>query len=100
MRPTLGRRQVIPVGDDARISEVAHAISVESTQVWRGYVGPSEAELLTGDGIQRGISGRSIPSSFDLDFHEETELAFECECGRRFRKPETAREHLEEASNG
>lgn len=75
--------------------EAEHFIVVESTQVWRGEVGPSEAELLTGDGSRTNILGREVANSVDLQLHEETKLTFECSCGRRFRKPETARKHLE-----
>lgn len=77
-----------------------HRMKVESTQVWRGEVEPENAELLTGDGNRTNIMGQKIGNTFSLELHEETKLIFECTCGRRFRKPKTAREHLEEESHG
>lgn len=85
----------MPVSDHST-SETEHYISIESTQIWCGEVSPSNAELLTGDGERTNILGERSGNSFDLDFHKEIKLTFECDCGRRFRKPETARDHLEE----
>ena len=79
-------------------NDIEHYIKIESTQVYRGWVSPGEARLLTGDGVQYDsiLREQSDNVSFDLEFQEEVKLTFECACGRRFRKPETAREHLEQ----
>lgn len=76
-----------------------HGIKIESTQVYRGYVEPENPEYLTSDGDGGPHAILEGSKSFSLDFHDEIKLTFECECGQRFRKPETARDHLEEVSN-
>ena len=74
-----------------------HGIRVESTQIYQGYVSPSNASLLTGegDGFDRLLERPTDNESFDLEFHAEKKITFECECGKKFRKGRTAREHLE-----
>lgn len=74
-------------------------MTVESTQVFRGSVTPEMAEFLTHDGesLDRGMGQIRAGHGVAMQFHEEKTRTFECCCGRSFRKPETAREHLEEA---
>jgi len=73
-----------------------HVITVESTQLYRCEVPPEMAEHLTYEGTHRNILGR-VSDGMDapLEFDRELKRTFECSCGRRFRKGETAREHLE-----
>lgn len=87
--------EILTDGGQAR-SGSEHIVTVEATRVFSGDVEPGEAELLTYDGTSRDILGREydnqgVPMAFDT----ETKRTYECSCGRRFRKPETAREHLE-----
>ena len=67
-----------------------HIVDVESTQVFRGSVSPANAELLRADGDSKFNDG------VQLDPVGEVKRTFECSCGERFRKPRTAREHLED----
>lgn len=71
-------------------------MTIESTQVYTGGIGPEEAQRLTGDGESRSPGGRPVGgTAFELEFQREVKLTFECACGRRFLKARTAREHLE-----
>lgn len=77
-------------------SEEEHAITVESTQIYRGEVTPNMAEFLTSDGVERNIYGTEFRRKGPiLELVEEAKITYECTCGRRFRKGKTAREHLE-----
>lgn len=79
------------------MNDTEHLMTVESTQIFHGQVEPSQAELLTSDGTSIDAYGRERTNEgVELDFHDEVKLTFECTCGDRFRKPETAREHLED----
>lgn len=83
--------------NDTSTSETEHVITVESTQVYRGEVPPEIAEHLTNDGARRNIYGTEFEGQGPpLEFVEEVKITYECDCGRSFRKGETAREHLEE----
>lgn len=83
--------------DDSR--DVDHSMIVESTQVWRGEVPPELSERLTSDGTAVDAHGYEEKNvSISLELFEEVKLTFECRCGQKFRKPETAREHLESES--
>ena len=75
-----------------------HVITVESTQVYRGDVPPNQAPFLTSDGerFSRTMQRKVERQGVELEFQKETKRTYECSCGRRFRKPETARAHLEE----
>lgn len=81
---------------DQQTEETEHYVRVESTQVFVGEAAPSEAALLTGEGDppedRQWIGNQGV----SLQFDEEIKCTYECSCGQRFRKPETAREHLEE----
>lgn len=79
------------------MSKDEHIITVESTQVYRGNVTPGLAEFLTNDGkrLDRTTGRERSGEGVELEFHREVKRTYECSCGRRFRKPETAREHLE-----
>lgn len=81
--------------------DTEHAVTVESTQVYRGEVTPERAEFLTNDGqrFDRLIGKQRQGEGVELEIHKEIKRTYECSCGRRFRKPETAREHLEEQRN-
>lgn len=81
---------------DGRSIGDQHTIEIESIQLFRSTVGPDEAELLVGEATGLSITGREMSRAFDLEFHKEKKITFECTCGRRFRKPETAYDHLEE----
>ena len=70
-----------------------HEITIESTQVFKGVVGPSNSERLTGDGEGYTTSGVS------LDPVGEEKCTYECSCGDKFRKARTARDHLEDVSS-
>jgi hypothetical protein len=78
-------------------NSVEHIVTVESTQIWRGSVPPERAEFLTQEGTRRNIYGEEFNGQgVGLEFHHEEKMTFECSCGQRFRKGETAREHLEQ----
>lgn len=68
---------------DTETSDTEHRINVKSVQVWRGEF---DSEFLTDDGLS--------PDAIDLGFEEEVTLTFDCECGDRFRKWDTAAQHL------
>lgn len=81
---------------DTSTNGTEHVVTVEATRVFRGSVEPVEAELLTQDGTRRDILGREYNrQGVPMDLHTEVKRTFECTCGQRFRKGETAREHLE-----
>lgn len=78
--------------------EDEHIIKVESIQVFRGDVEPDMAEFLTNDGVKydRTTESEIGNQGPPMEFHIEERRTFECTCGRRFRKGETARQHLED----
>ena len=69
----------MPATDDTE-----HVIHVRSVQVYRGSF---TAGFIDEDGNLREYAQ-------DLDFHEEKNLSFECSCGSRFQKWDTATDHL------
>lgn len=74
-----------------------HTITIEATRVFRGDVEPEESEFLAHDGMRRDILGREYDrQGVEMAFYKEVRRTYECSCGERFRKPETAREHLQE----
>lgn len=66
---------------------VEHSIHVKSKQVWVAEITPEASFRLTEN------NGPSLEHDYEIS------VSYQCECGARFLKAETAREHLEGASN-
>ena len=79
------------------MSDEEHYIQIESTQVFAAEVGPNEPERLTNDAeVYNQTFGKTEKVGYDMHFDRELKRTFECTCGAKFRKPETARAHLED----
>ena len=61
-----------------------HTVSIQSVQVWKGQF---DADSLTEDGELSQLAE-------EMEFQDETSISFECSCGKRFRKFQTATHHL------
>jgi len=77
-----------------------HTIKVKRTELYECDVTPKNAEMLTYDGERTKYSFEGGQKKLkqqgpDLEFEGIVKCVYECRCGKRFRKGETAREHLE-----
>lgn len=66
-----------------------HFVTIRSVQVYRGGF---DASFVTDDGTLR-------ETAMDLEFYAEKSLSFECSCGQRFQKWQTAADHITEVSD-
>lgn len=66
------------------VESTEHTVSVRSVQVWKGEF---DRSFINEDGkLSKYADG--------LEFHHEKSISLECSCGERFRKFETATDHL------
>lgn len=72
--------------NDDQLDTAIHRINVISIQEYHGVFDSSFVDE----------GGNLTDGALDLELHAERKLKFECECGRKFRKEETAVEHITE----
>jgi hypothetical protein len=74
-----------------------HVINITAVRKHKGSV--QDPDRLLGEKKHVDMTGTEWRVGVALDVVEELRKSYECSCGERFLKPETAAEHLREAQS-